>query len=268
MLKRLLLTVVMMTAPCIAQTWSTWNGKTVGSAGAVKTLDGKTIGTSAGEYAKWNNLNSPSSAPSIAYVNSNGSFGTGSVTLSVTAGNHLVYWTYANDTTTGHTCSDGGVNTYVPDIADVVSGPNIGGMGHVHILASTTTLTISCTGTSAIVTVLQYSGGTGDLDTPATGSNPSSVSSTGASPYNPPAFTTTASNTILVDGYGDSDGVVVVIAQSDGLFTTDQSDNNGVADFIGAIGHRVVTSTGSYQGGYTITGGVSAAVVVITGAYK
>jgi hypothetical protein len=58
---RVLLAVLMLSASCLAQTWGTWNGKTVGgSAGNISSMNGKTIGTASTNYNKWNNLNSPS----------------------------------------------------------------------------------------------------------------------------------------------------------------------------------------------------------------
>lgn len=45
----------------LAQTWSAWNGITVGStAGNIGKWNGITIGTTAGNIGKWNNLTSPS----------------------------------------------------------------------------------------------------------------------------------------------------------------------------------------------------------------
>lgn len=51
------LVLLLIALPCSAQTWSTWNGKAVGSStGNVSSINGKTIGASAGNYSKWNNL--------------------------------------------------------------------------------------------------------------------------------------------------------------------------------------------------------------------
>lgn len=61
---RILLLITLCSLACSAQTWSKWNGITVGSAtGNISSMDGKTIGTSTGNYGKWNSLTSPASGP-------------------------------------------------------------------------------------------------------------------------------------------------------------------------------------------------------------
>lgn len=92
-----LLVFLLIALPCSAQTWSTWNGKTVGSTtGNVSSMDGKTIGTSTGNYNKWDNLGAPSSggsAPSVVQSISTGSSAAISgivLTNPVTIGNILV----------------------------------------------------------------------------------------------------------------------------------------------------------------------------------
>jgi hypothetical protein len=194
--------------------------------------------------------------------------GGGSLAISVTAGNRLVVWTVANDRTTGHTCSGGG-NTYVIDGANVLgtgSTAIVGNLMHVATVASTATITISCTGTTPLVAAIQYSGGTGALDTASSGTNPSSATGS-SSPLTPAAFTPTTAATILVDGYGDLGGGTVTLAQVDTNYTTQGSCLTGATCFIGAIGTRVVSSSASYSDGYSFTGSGSGSIS-INAAYK
>lgn len=189
------------------------------------------------------------------YVNSGSNWtGGNAMTLSVTTGNHLVVWTIANDRTTGHTCSDnaaGGTNTYVPDVVDVTPATTnvIGNLFHVHSLKSTATITITCTGTGYAVAAVQYSGGTGDLDTTTAGTNPSTCVQIASSPCTPAAFTATTAATIHVDTLGCPTGVTATVSQVDSNFTTRQSCLTGASCFVGLIGTREVASSSSLSNG-------------------
>lgn len=215
------------------------------------------------------------SAPT--YVNSAGDWsGDGTVDISVTSGNKLVVWTIANDGTTTHTCTDnasGGSNTYVPDGAIASGTVVVGRMFHVASLKSTATITITCNGTTPAVSAVQYSGGTGALDTASAGGtggnaiiykNDTNVVSVCA----PGSFTPTTAATIMVDGFGSPTGSTLTgFTQTDGSYTTQTSCLNGSSCFVGAAGTRVVSSSASYSDGVSWTTAVSD-VVCIHAAYK
>jgi hypothetical protein len=193
------------------------------------------------------------------YVSAGGdnNAGSGTLTISVTAGNHLVVWTYANDRTTNHTCSNNGTaNTYVDDGYVLATGAGINLVGHLfHIksLAATASITITCTGTTPVVTAIQYSGGTGDLDSVSAGANPSFLSpADNATTVTPSALTPSIAAILLINGYASLSGVSVTMTQIDSNFTTRASSTNGATYFVGAIGSRVVTASASYSDGWTI----------------
>lgn len=205
---------------------------------------------------------------SPAYVSACTSFtGSGSVNCSVTAGNHLIVYTLANDRTTGHSCSDGS-NTYVHDLTDslgLTGDALIQNLFHVKTLASTTTITVSCTGTTPIVAAIQYSGGTGDLDAAASGTNPS-ANAGNSIPVTVTALTPTTAATILVDFYGDLSGGTITLSQTDTNFTTRGSCLTGASCFVGATGTRVVASAASYSDGFTPSG--TSGWTAVLAAYK
>jgi len=61
--------VLMLTMPGYCATWGTWNGATAGSsAGNISSLDGRTIGTSTGNYGAWNGLVSPGGGGTFSFV--------------------------------------------------------------------------------------------------------------------------------------------------------------------------------------------------------
>lgn len=189
------------------------------------------------------------------------------------AGNHLVVWSIADDRVTTHTCSDnatGGSNTYVADGSILLpTGTTVGRIFHVKTISNSgaSSLTITCTGTTPAVMAVEYSGGTGDLDTTSAGTNPSSTSTdSSGSPQTPTAFTPTTAATILVDGYGSSTGSTITLSQVDGSFTTRQSCLTGATCFVGAIGTRVVASSASYSDGWTTSG--ASGQLAILAAYK
>lgn len=200
------------------------------------------------------------SAPSSpTYVNSASDFsGDGNVSLAVTAGNHLVVVTGANDTTTTHTCSnDGTANTYAYDGAQAGAGSAaiVMRFAHVKTLAATATIAITCLGATPWVYAVQYSGGTGDLDTTSAGTNPSFAASASAtSPLTPAAFTPTTAATILVDAYTGLTGGSAVLNQVDTNFTTRGTPClDGSSCFVGSGGTRVVASSASYSDGWSGT---------------
>lgn len=201
-----------------------------------------------------------------AYVSSGGDFsGSGSVTTtSVTAGNHLVIWTVAADTTTGHTCTATG-NTIVNDVPNIsTSGRSIiGNMMHIKSIASTGFLTVTCSGSTPLVAWLQYSGGIGDFDAASSLVDCAAC----ASPFTPPALTTMSAADILVDGYANLDSAKGTITEADSAYTLDSSAVDGSSSFVGAIGHRIVGSAGSYSDGWTLTT-YTADSAAVNSAYK
>lgn len=208
---------------------------------------------------------------SPTFVQGVGNFtGGGTLSITVTAGNHLVVWTVANDRTTGHTCSNNGTaNTYVTDSANILGAASnaiIGNLAHVKTLAASATITITCTGTTPFVTAEEYSGGTGDLDTTSAGTSPSSSNST-TSPSTPSAFTPTTAATILVNGFGSISGGTITLTQVDGSYTTRASCLTGASCFVGAIGSRVVGSAASYSDGWTWSG-TDQGQIAVNAAYK
>lgn len=209
------------------------------------------------------------SAPT--FVQGVGDFtGGGTLAITVTAGNHLVVWTVANDTTTTHTCSNNGTaNTYVPDATQSGAAATniVGRIMHVKTLAASATITITCTGTTPLVAAVEYSGGTGDLDTTASGTNPSTVAVNGSGAVTPAAFTPTTAATILVNGYSTLAGGTITLSQVDGSYTTRASCLTGASCFVGGIGTRVVASAASYTDGWTNNDGNSGKIGV-NAAYK
>lgn len=212
-----------------------------------------------------------------AYVNSAGDWsGDGTVDIATTTGNRLVVWTIANDGTTTHTCTDnaaGGTNTYVPDGA-VASGTSVvGRMFHVASLKSTATITITCNGTTPAVGAVQYSGGTGALDTASAGGTGGNAIigvalNDAAATCSPGSFTPTTAATIMVDAFGSATGAnVTAFVQTDSSYTTRSSCTNGGSCFVGEIGSRVVTSSASYADGLSWTGSVGDRVCMHA-AYK
>jgi hypothetical protein len=193
--------------------------------------------------------------------------GAGSVSCSITASNHLVIWTMAADTTTGHACTVTG-NTLVHDLTDAsnVTIGAIANLWHVSSIASTATVTIACAGTTPAIMAIQYSGGTGALDTASSGTNPSTANSSFALPVEPAAFTPSTANDILVDFYNDVTGSTETILQLDTNFTTENSCTTGATCFVGAAGMQVVSATASYQGGFDVSG--TAGWITATAAYK
>jgi hypothetical protein len=193
--------------------------------------------------------------------------GSGSVSCSITSGNHLVIWTMAADTTTGHACTVTG-NTLVHDLTDAsnVTIGAIANLWHVATISSTATVTIACAGSTPAIMAIQYSGGTGALDTASSGTNPSTANSSFATPVQPAAFTPSNANDILVDFYNDVTGSTETISQIDTNFTTENSCTTGASCFVGASGMRVVSATASYQGGFTVSG--TAGWITVTAAYK
>lgn len=99
-----ILALLLIALPCSAQTWSTWNGKTVGSStGNVSSMDGKTIGTSTGNYNTWNNLAVASSgAASWSYIQTAnrdctaGSTCTAAIDAPTTANSVIVFAVYTS----------------------------------------------------------------------------------------------------------------------------------------------------------------------------
>lgn len=205
------------------------------------------------------------------YVNGGGDFtGGGSLTTgwSPSNGNTLVVWSYANDSTTTHTCSDGeGTgNTYIPD-GVITNGTSIvGRIFHAKNISGSGAYTITCTGTTPVVTAIEYSGGSGDLDTTSSGSNPSSTTGS-CGTCTPSAFTPTTAATILVDGFGSPTGATVTLVQVDTNYTIRASALDGTSQFVGAIGTRVVSSSASYSDGWTMAP-VFGAEIAINAAYK
>lgn len=198
-----------------------------------------------------------SGAGGPAFVNGGGDYsGGGSLTTgwSPTNGNTLIVWTVANDTTTTHTCSDGeGTgNTYTPDGA-IASGldPIVGRIFHASNISGSGTYTITCTGTTPFVAVIEISGNR-SLATTSVGTNPSLLTGN-STVLTPSAFTPTAASTIQIDGYGSIAGGTLTISQVDSSFTTNSSCNTGASCFIGLMGYRAVSVSASYSNGINTT---------------
>ena len=212
----------------------------------------------------------PPSGP--AYVNSGGDWsGGGSYTTgwSPTNGNTLIVWTIANDTTTTHTCSDGeGTgNAYTPD-GVVTNGSNVvGRLFHAANVSGTGAYTITCTGTTPAVAVIEISGNR-SLDTTSAGTNPSTCADSGTanSTCYPSAFTPSTAATILINGVGSPSAPAVTLTQHDSSYTTASSCQDGGSCFIGAIGYRAVSSAASYSDGWDFS--VILNNVGINAAYK
>lgn len=184
--------------------------------------------------------------------------GSGTMTYphTLVVNNTLVIWTYANDTTLTHTCSDSKGNTYTPEtggaIADAGGGAIAGRLFHALIATGGTGVVITCTGTTPAVTGWQLTGCAANpcvLDTTSAGTNPS-MSGVDATPITPAAFTPAHAAVVHIDGYADASGGVITLTQVNGSFSIDQSALNGGTSFIGGMGHFTASSSSSIADGW------------------
>lgn len=213
---------------------------------------------------------SSGSAPTL--VNSGGEF-TGSTTFttgwSPTNGNTLAIWVYSNSNVS-FTIADGeGTgNTYAADghIEDPTN-PIGGRLFSCHGISGTGTYTFTVTGATTPAIVVFEISGNRTLAGIGAGTNPSSAFGN-TSPFTPSSFTTTDANVILLTCYGTIRGGVGTLGMVDGSFTIQQSANDGSTSFVGGVGTRIVTATGSYAGGWTDTAFPLDFSVVLTAGYK
>lgn len=210
------------------------------------------------------------------FVNGGGDYSGGgayTTTWSPTNGNTLIVWTLANDRTQTHTCSDGeGTgNTYTPDDpagGAILAGGAISLVGrlfHAANVSGSGAYTITCTGATPAVAVIEISGNR-SLDTVSAGANPSASASL-SSPSTPTAFTPTTAATALIDGFGSVTGTTITLGQVGAGYTTNSSCQDGSSCFGGAMGYRIVSSSASYSDGWTWTG-TDQGQVAINAAYK
>jgi hypothetical protein len=196
------------------------------------------------------------SAPT--YVNSGADFTTGATSFttgwSPANGNTLIVWVQnaAVGDVTSISDSEGTGNTYTKD-ANISSTDIHGTIFHCANISGSGTYTISVVGsTTPAIVVIEISGNR-TLAAVSSGSNPS-TSAGSTSPRTPASFTTTASPAILIDCVADDGGANPNnLGQVDGSFTTRQSNVNGAAGFIGAVGTREVASTGTFSDGWTLS---------------
>lgn len=199
----------------------------------------------------------PPSGPT--FVNGGADFtggGTYTTSWTPTNGNTLIVWTVAADTTTTHTCSDGeGTgNTYTADGAFTPGADLAGRIFHASNISGTGAYTITCNGATPLVSVIEISGNR-SLAPPSVGNNPSMNGNTSAGNITGLSVTPTTAATILIDGFASTTGSNLTSAvQVDSGFTTVTTCLTGTTCFVGGIGYRVVSSSGTYTDGWTITG--------------
>lgn len=194
--------------------------------------------------------------------------------FSPTNGNRLYVFAANDSQTSAVACSDGeGTgNTYTRDSDTLGNGGATirGGWFHSSSLSGSGTYVITCTGTGVnfMIGVIEASGTTGTLASVSAGTNPSTANPNTGTTNSPASFTTTDANVILVDGLADTGGATIVITQTDTSFTTRGNCSTGASCFVGAIGTRIVSATGTYSDGWTLTTGVFAGSVGAHAAYK
>lgn len=184
-----------------------------------------------------------------------------------TNGDSLITFVASNSTGATITVADGeGTgNTYTLD-GSVQGGSIQGKVYHAFAVTGSGAYTITVTGaTTPAIEIIEVSGITAK-ETLASGTNPSTTNG-GVSPATPASMTTNDANVILLDFYGDIGGGTTTIAQVDGTFTSRGTDcTNGGSCFIAAIGTKVVTSTGTFSDGWTISSPSSN--IAMLAAYK
>lgn len=211
----------------------------------------------------------PAAAPSgPAYVNSGGDFSGASSTVTTSFspanGDTLLVWV-VTASTASVTLADGqGTgNTYTAD-CDTGAGAGFGERGKLfrasNISGSGTYALTVTGGTTPLIAYIEISGNrTADVTC-------SVLAQGAAGNLAPTGITTVTTNTILIDAMASLTGSTITLSQTDAGFTTRQSALNGSTSFVGAVGTRVVSATGTYTDGWTAT--LNSDSVAVHIAYK